>query len=104
MLKFLVDHNVPKSVGNFSRKNKHDVKLIKYVNPEMSDLEALDLAKRESRIIVGNDKDFVGLSVKYDTVDMVLFNYLSQSSEVRITGLKRILPKLKSGFGVVVLQ
>jgi len=104
MLRFLVDHNVPQSVSNFLKKGGYNVKLVKDVNPEMTDLQLLDLAKKENRIVVSNDKDFISLSVKYDTIDMILFNHLSQSSEVRIAGLKRILPKLKGGFGVIVLQ
>ena len=35
---------------------------------------------------------------------MILFSYFSQSAEVRIVGLKKILPKLETDFGVIVLQ
>lgn len=104
MLKFLIDHNVQKSVSDFLKKRKFDVKLVKDVNAIMTDLQVLDLAKNEGRIIVSNDKDFISLSVKYSTVDMILFSYLTQLAEVRISGLQKILPKLKTGFGVVVLQ
>lgn len=104
MLKFLVDHNVPKSVSDFLRKSKFNVKLVKDINVEMTDLQVLDLAKKENRIVISNDKDFIGLSVKYNTVDMVLFSYLSQSADVRIYGLKKILHKLESGFGIVILR
>lgn len=104
MLKFLVDHNVPKSVSDFLRKQKYDVKLVKDVNSEMTDIHVLDLAKKEKRIIVSNDKDFIGLSVKYDNVDMILFNYFSQLPDVRISGLKKIFPKIASGFGLLILS
>ena len=104
MLKFLVDHNVPKSVSDFLKKRKFDVKLVKNVNAAMTDLQVLDLAKNEGRIIVSNDKDFISLVVRYHTVDMILFSYMNQSSEVRISGLEKILSKLEIGFGVVVLQ
>lgn len=104
MLKFLVDHNVPKSVSDFLKNHKFNVKLVKEVNAVMTDLQVINLAKKECRIIVSNDKDFIGFSVKYSAVDMILFSYLSQSAEIRISGLKKILPKLESGFGVVILQ
>ncbi|MFA4891488.1 MAG: DUF5615 family PIN-like protein [Candidatus Gracilibacteria bacterium] len=104
MFKFLIDHNVPKSVSDFLRKQKYNVKLVKDVNAAMTDLQVLNLAVGEGRIIVSNDKDFISLSVRYSSVDMILFSYLNQSAEMRISGLRRILSKLKVGFGVVVLQ
>ena len=104
MLKFLIDHNVPKSVSDFLKKQKNNVKLVRDVNAAMTDLQVLNLAAVEGRIVVSNDKDFISLSVKYSSIDMILFSYLNQSVEIRISGLKRILPKLKVGFGVVVLQ
>lgn len=104
MLKFLVDHNVPKSVSDFLKKQKCNVKLVKDVDAAMTDLQVMNLAQKEHRIVLSNDKDFISLSAKYTDVDMVLFSYLNQSAEVRITGMKKILPKLEVGFGVVVLQ
>lgn len=104
MLKFLVDHNVPKSVSDFLKKQKCNVMLVKDVDASMTDLQVMSLAKDEGRIVLSNDKDFISLSAKYTDVDMILFSYLSQSAEVRITGLKKISPKLEVGFGVVVLQ
>lgn len=104
MLKFLVDHNVPKSVSFFLKRKRFNVTLVKDINPEMTDLQVVALAKKENRIVISNDKDFISLSVKHSGVDMILFNYLNQSSDIRITGLKRILPKLQEGFGIIVLQ
>lgn len=62
MLKFLIDHNVPRSVGVFLKKKKYNVKLVKDINPEMTDLQVVAVARKEKRIIVSNDKDFVNLS------------------------------------------
>lgn len=104
MLKFLVDHNVPKSVSDFLKKQKFNIKLVKDVDAAMTDLQVMYLAKKDGRIVLSNDKDFISLSSKYTDVDMILFSYLSQSAEVRIEGLKKILTKLKVGFGVVILQ
>lgn len=104
MLKLLVDHNVPKSVSDFLKKQKCNVMLVKDVDASMTDLQVMSLAKKEGRIVLSNDKDFISLSAKYTDVDMILFSYLSQSAQVRIAGLKKILPELKVGFGVVILQ
>ena len=104
MLKFLIDNNVPKSVSVFLKAKKYDVKLVQDLNPEMTDLQVITLARRESRIILSNDKDFIALCLGNTDVDTVLFSYLSQSAEIRITGLKKILPELKNGFGIAVLR
>lgn len=104
MFKFLVDHNVPKAVSVFLKRGKHDVRLVRDVDPEMPDLQIVALAIKDKRIIVSNDKDFINLAVKYSQVDMILFDYFSQQASVRISGLKRVLPEIKIPFGVVVLQ
>jgi predicted nuclease of predicted toxin-antitoxin system len=104
MLRFLVDHNVPKSVSVFLKKNKYDVLLVKEVNAEMKDTSVIKLALKEKRIVLSNDKDFLHLASRFTKADIILFDFLSQSPEVRIAGLKMILPKLKPPFGVFVLQ
>ncbi len=52
MFKFLVDHNVPKSVSVFLLKKKYNVKLVKDIDAEMS------------------DEDIVKLAIKYDFVQL----------------------------------
>lgn len=104
MSKFLIDHNVPKSVSDFLKKQKHNVKLVKDVNAAMTDLQVMNLAEVEGRMLISNDKDFISLSVKYNNVDMILFSYLNQSAELRIAGLKKILSKIEPGFGIIVMN
>ncbi|MEK9167088.1 MAG: DUF5615 family PIN-like protein [Patescibacteria group bacterium] len=104
MLKFIIDHNVPKSVGIFLQKAKYNVKFVRYINPEMSDLQIINFAAEEKRIIISNDKDFRYFSVKYRNVDMILFSYISQQADVRIDGLKQVLPELKVPFGAIILR
>ena len=104
MFKILIDHNVPKSVGGFLKRKKYNVKLVKDINSEMTDLQVIALARNENRIVISNDKDFIGLSVNNSDVDMILFNYFGQGADIRIAGLKQILSKLKKGFGIIVLQ
>jgi predicted nuclease of predicted toxin-antitoxin system len=104
MLKFLIDHNIPRSVGVFLKQKGYNVKLVKDVDPQMTDLQLLKVAKDEDRIVLSNDKDFITLSQKFRNVDMILLSYFDQSSEIRIKGLKKVLPALKSGFGILVLS
>lgn len=104
MHNFLIDHNVPKSVADFLRKEKQNVKMVKDVDPSMTDLQVMSLARKEDRIVISNDTDFISLSTKFLEVDVILFSYLDQSPEIRIYGLKKILPNLKEGFGILILQ
>ena len=77
---------------------------MKDVHSGITDLQVVSWAKTERRIIISNDKDFIGLSAKYPEVDMILFDYIEQNSNVRIAGLKQVLPKVKQGFGIAILQ
>jgi hypothetical protein len=70
----------------------------------MTDLQIVQYAKEHKLIILSNDKDFIALSLKYTTVDMILFSYFSQKSDIRIEGLKSILTKIEPPFGVIILQ
>ena len=35
---------------------------------------------------------------------MILFSYISQQADVRIDGLKQVLPELKVPFGAIILR
>lgn len=48
MLRFLIDHNVPKSVGVFLAGEGHDVMFVKDIDPELVDEKVLESAKEES--------------------------------------------------------
>ncbi len=104
MLKFLIDHNVPHSVARFLEKRGYPLKLVRDLDPEMSDTSIVRKAEKEGLIIISNDKDFISLAVQYQQVDMILFDFLNQSAEVRISAMKKILPDLHQPFGVLVLQ
>lgn len=65
MLKFLVDHNVPKSVSDFLKKQKYNVMLVKNVDAAMTDLQVINLAKKDGRIVLSNDKDFIQIESRF---------------------------------------
>lgn len=48
MFSFLIDHNVPKSVGLFLLRKKYNIKLVKDVDPEMPDMQVIKLAIEEN--------------------------------------------------------
>jgi predicted nuclease of predicted toxin-antitoxin system len=104
MLKFIIDHNIPKSVSDFLISKGHKIVLVKEINSRMTDLQIVQYSKVHKLIILSNDKDFIALSLKYTAVDMILFNYLSQKSDIRIKGLKSIINQIEPPFGVIILQ
>lgn len=104
VLKFLIDHNIPKSVGVFLKKQNFDIKLVKDINIQLSDLDLIKLAKQENRIILSNDKDFISLNLRYPTVNMILFSLNSQNAEIRIQAIQDIIPKIKLPFGIIIIK
>lgn len=61
-MKFLADVNIPQSVIADLAKNSHDVTDIKSGNRLAPDTEIIQIAKREGRIILTLDKDFIALT------------------------------------------
>lgn len=104
MQSFLIDHNVPKSVSRFLKEEGHDVVLVQEWGKELSDVSILERARKENRIVVTNDKDFVGLAPFHASVDIILFACDSQEGEARILALKRVLPLPRRPFGLLVVQ
>lgn len=106
MLKFLVDHNIPQSVSEWLIAQTYDVKLVKDINPEMSDRNVSEIAIREARILLTNDSDFVGIYAMKEKGDCIIFRLESQSGVLRIKALGKILPEIKAGksFGLLILE
>ncbi|RZD17699.1 MAG: hypothetical protein EVG15_09795 [Candidatus Acididesulfobacter diazotrophicus] len=57
-LKFLIDVGVGKKVENFLSAEGYDTKCIRDINPRMADIEILNIAATENRMVVTMDKDF----------------------------------------------
>lgn len=104
MFYFLLDHNVPKSIGDFLGQAGYGVQFVKEIDPEISDKKLIKWAISEQKILITNDKDFLNLSNFYPEADVILFDFLDQSSRVRINALEKILPHLKIHFGLIILQ
>ena len=104
MLRFFVDQNVPNKVSSFLMDLAYDVRLVRDIDYDMSDSTVLAIAQKENRIVITNDKDFLRLSLSYSDVDIIVFAFKNQSAQCRIESLKKILPKLKNSFGVIVLN
>jgi predicted nuclease of predicted toxin-antitoxin system len=57
-MKFLVDHNVGRSVAQFLTNAGHDTIFVGDVDPHMLDSEILHWAVRDQRILITQDHDF----------------------------------------------
>ena len=61
-MKFIADVNIAKTIIISLRKEGHDVTDIKTLNRTISDIEIIELALKEKRIILTHDKDFLALT------------------------------------------
>lgn len=93
MLKFLADVNVEKPIIDFLKEDGYDVIWIPDYDPKVTDAMLLDLANREERILITNDKDFGELMFLQKKVSkgIILFRIKGQDIKKKIRNLKRIL-------------
>lgn len=61
-MKFIADVNIASKVINLLRQTGHDVLDIKKLNLLVSDTKIIKLARKNSRIILTHDRDFLGLA------------------------------------------
>lgn len=57
-MKFLIDVNVSRSLGNQLIEKDYDVAFVGEVDPRMADEKILEWAVREQKIIITTDNDF----------------------------------------------
>lgn len=57
-LKFLVDVGVSNMAEKWLSENGYDIKTIRDIDPRMSDVDILNLASSENRMVITMDKDF----------------------------------------------
>ncbi len=91
-MKFIVDVNIAQVVIKFLRQANHDVIDIKKDLSRALDIEIINLASKENRIILTHDKDFLGLSrfSKYQ-VGMILIRLTNQKTVHHLEKLKQLL-------------
>ena len=70
-MKFLLDESSEHRLAAFLQEHGHDVKSIAHDYPNaLSDTEVLELAGREARIVITNDKDLGELISNADALTM----------------------------------
>ncbi len=98
-MKFLLDANVRYSIGRSLRFAGHNVRFLAGTSESrLSDYEVLELACRDGRILITNDKDFGHLIFhqQLSHKGVILFRLSEESSESYIIRLKSVLEMYKS--------
>jgi predicted nuclease of predicted toxin-antitoxin system len=91
-LKFLADVNIEKQIVEFLKNHGYDVIWIPEYDNRLSDDKLLELAKKENRILLTNDKDFgelVFLQRKLSS-GIILLRIKDQSIEKKIKNLRKL--------------
>jgi predicted nuclease of predicted toxin-antitoxin system len=93
-MNFLIDENVGHSVADFLIRKGHDVVEISQGDHlSREDIFLAELAFKEDRIIITNDKDFGFLVYrqKLPSRGIILFRFLEERPSLKIAALEKIL-------------
>ena len=105
-MKFLLDLNIAASVASFLQRNHYDVSELRKKNLlKLPDKDVVELAKKEKRIILTHDKDFVRLTLQDFGFVCIVVRLKNQQPENVIKSLDQFLERrefkaLKSGLVV----
>lgn len=85
-MKFIADVNIPQLLIKRLIDLSHDVLDIKKRNLEISDIEIIEIAQKESRVILTRDKDYIALAQfpKYQ-VPIIAIRLINQTNAQYIT-------------------
>src|SRR4030042_605689 len=95
-IKFLADVNVEKEIEkeivDDLLSNGYNVKWIPDLNCKMLDQELLELAKRENRILITNDKDFGELTFRQKRLStgIILLRVKGQETKDKVRLLRKL--------------
>ena len=104
MIKFLVDNSSGKKLANALKKQKYDVVYAGDNLPNAEDEEILDLAEKQDRVLITNDKDFGELIFRQrkSSNGVILLRLKNDFPDYRIkillTLIKKLRTKLKKKF------
>ena len=106
-IKFIGDVNVEKPIIDYLLANGYNTIWVPNLDCRMVDERLLELANRERRILITNDKDFGELTYRQKRVStgIVLFRVKGQNSRDKVRLLQKLLlthgNRLKGYFTVV---
>ncbi len=92
-IKFLADVNIEKPIVDFLSRQGYDIKWIPEYNCQMTDEDLLELANKEKRVLITNDKDFGELVFFQRRVGMgiILFRVKGQSTKEKVKLIRKLL-------------
>jgi predicted nuclease of predicted toxin-antitoxin system len=106
-VRFLADENVEQPLVSWLRESGHDVICVGDMAPGATDDEVLDLADRDRRVLLTNDKDFGEIAHRRGrpAAGVVLLRLKTQDGSKKASHLARALPllgeRLEGRFAVV---
>lgn len=106
-MKFLADENMERPVVQWLRDQQMDIEWIAEVAPRSSDLQVIERAKRDGRILITSDLDFGELVIRYqaDVSGVILFRwgekFMNQKLEILSRCWKQACSRLPGHFVVV---
>ena len=104
----MADVNIEKGIVDDLLTNGYNVKWIPDLNCKMLDQELLELAKRENRILITNDKDFGELTFRQKRLStgIILLRVKGQRTKDKVRLLRKLFlthgGKLANHFTVVL--
>ncbi|MDO8537624.1 MAG: DUF5615 family PIN-like protein [archaeon] len=107
MPKFLIDESSGRKLFNFLKQNNYDVLFVADILHGAADVQILEFAQKEKRIIITNDKDFGELIFRFKLPShgVILLRIKEDFPEIRqqfvITMLKQFADKLEKQFIVI---
>lgn len=85
-MRLIADVNIPQSLIKQLRNLDHDVMDVKKNNLQISDIEIIAIAKKESRVVLTRDKDYIALVQfpKYQ-IPLIAIRLINQTDAKYIT-------------------
>ncbi|MBI4686173.1 MAG: DUF5615 family PIN-like protein [Nitrospirae bacterium] len=107
LVRFIADVNVEKPIVDYLSEDGYDIKWIPNYDCEITDENLLNLANKEKRILITNDKDFgelIFLQEKLST-GIILIRIKGQKTKEKLSLVKKLLKnyshKLLNHFTVI---
>jgi predicted nuclease of predicted toxin-antitoxin system len=92
-MRFIVDESTGYSVARFLQAEGHDVLIVAEAMPEADDVEILQCAVTEKRIVVTNDKDFGELIFRHQEAHqgVILLRLQDEGGHNKVNVFKALL-------------
>jgi len=97
-MQFLADENLEKPIVDWLREEGHDVIYIAEEAPSIKDEKIIQLALKENRILITNDKDFGELVFHYGNITsgIILIRSKDKRFQKKLELVKQVLKEIKN--------